>query len=354
MRFGVDSVDLKLFTGRAHPELAQRIADYLKIGLGKLHVGDFPDGETIARIEENVRGCDVFVVQPTCPPVNHNLMELLIIIDSLKRASAGRITAVIPYYGYARQDRKDVGRVPITAKLVANLIERAGAHRVLTVDLHSGAIQGFFDIPVDHLQAAPVLADHIMSLGLPMDEVVIVAPDEGAVKRILPFLARVAARLSGQPLSRTMLASNLAPEQDMGAPGFAIIDKRRSGGMSTRQAHFIGSSVEGKIAVLIDDMITTGGSIVGAATVAHEHGARQVYAACTHPVLCGNAKEKLAAAHIDHLIVCDTIPVDRSKWLPNMEMLTLAHLLGEAIKRIHKNESVSGLFDLQMEPQLIS
>jgi len=351
MQFRVDKVELKLFSGRANPELAQRISEYLKIGLGNIYIDNFPDGETIARIEENVRGCDVFLIQPTCPPVNDNLMELLIIIDSLKRASAGRVTAVIPYYGYARQDRKDVGRVPITAKLVANLIERAGADRVLTVDLHSGAIQGFFDIPVDHLLAAPYLADYILSLGLPMDEVVVVAPDEGAVKRILPFVSRIAGRLSGQPVAAALGAGS-DPDDSVNGPGFAIIDKRRSG-RSTRQAHFIGSPVEGKIAVLIDDMITTAGSIVGAAEAAHERGARQVFAACTHALLCGNAIRRLADSPIDHLIFCDSVPVSEEKRLPNMRMLSLASMLGEAIKRIHKNDSVSDMFKLQMEPQVV-
>ncbi len=351
MQFRVDKVELKLFSGRANPELAERISDYLKVGLGNIYIGNFADGETIARIEENVRGCDVFVIQPTCPPVNDNLMELLIIIDSLKRASAGRVTAVIPYYGYARQDRKDVGRVPITAKLVANLIERAGADRVLTVDLHSGAIQGFFDIPVDHLLAAPYLADYILSLGLPMDEVVVVAPDEGAVKRIMPFVSRVASRLTGE-LVAARLASQPDSDAELNGPGFAIIDKRRSG-RSTRQVHFIGSSVEGKIAVLIDDMITTGGSIIGAAEAAHSRGAREIYAACTHALLCGEAVQRLADSPIDLLIVCDSVPVSKEKRLPNMRRLSLASLLGEAIKRIHRNDSVSDMFKLQLEPELI-
>ncbi len=311
--------ELRVFSGRANPTLARAIADYLGIGLGQMQISEFPDGEVICRIEEDVRGRDVFIIQPTCPPVAQNLVELLVMIDCFKRASAGRITAVIPYYGFARQERKDTGRVPITAKLVANLIERAGANRVLTVDLHSNAIQGFFDIPVDHLYAAPVIDAYFLQLGLPREEVVVVAPDEGAIKRCIPHQERL-------------------------ANGFAIVDKRRASATRTEQANLIGSSLDGKIALLIDDMISTGGSILGAARICREHGARQVIACATHPVLCGGAVEKLRNPAIDEVVVCDTIPVPPPKRLEKMVILSVAPLLGEAIKRIYRHESVSMLF----------
>src|SRR5574340_621961 len=224
--------DLKVFSGRGNPELAGRVCDYLEIPLGRVSMGNFADGEISCKIEEDVRGRDVFIVQSTCPPVNDNLMELLIMIDSFHRASAERITAVIPYYGYARQDRKDEGRVPITAKLVANLITRAGADRVLAMDLHTAQIQGFFDIPVDHLYAAPVIDEHFRSMNLPSDDFVVVSPDEGSIKRALAHMARLGGHL-------------------------AIIDKRRSSAEKTKQANVIGEKVEGRVALIFDDMIST-------------------------------------------------------------------------------------------------
>ncbi len=310
---------MKLFTGRAHPTLARRICEYLGLPLGRAVMGNFPDGEISCKIDEDVRGRDVFIVQPTCPPVNESLMELLIMIESFKRASADRITAVMPYFGYARQDRKDEGRVPITAKLVANLITRAGADRVLAMDLHTAQIQGFFDIPVDHLYAAPVIDEHFKSMDLADDDFVVVSPDEGSIKRALAHMARLGGHL-------------------------AIIDKRRSSAEKTKQANVIGGKVEGRVALIFDDMISTAGSICGAAEVMHRHGARQVYLAATHGVLVGGAIERLQNAPIDGLILTDTIPLPPEKQLAKLTVLGVAPLLGEAIKRIHRNESVSRLF----------
>ncbi len=310
---------MKLFTGRAHPALAKRICEYLGLPLGRAVMGNFPDGEISCKIDEDVRGRDVFLLQPTCPPVNESLMELLIMIESFKRASADRITAVIPYFGYARQDRKDEGRVPITAKLVANLIARAGADRVLAMDLHTAQIQGFFDIPVDHLYAAPVIDDHFKSMNLTEEDFVVVSPDEGSIKRALAHMARLGGHL-------------------------AIIDKRRSSAEKTKQANVIGGQVEGRVALIFDDMISTAGSICGAAEVMHQHGAKQVYLAATHGLLVGGAIEKLEKAPIDGLILTDTIPVPEEKRIPKLTILSVAPLLGEAIKRIHRNESVSRLF----------
>lgn len=310
---------MKLFTGRAHPALAQKVCDYLGLPLGRAVMGNFPDGEISCKIDEDVRGRDVFIIQPTCPPVNNNLMELLIMIDSFMRASADRITAVIPYFGYARQDRKDEGRVPITAKLVANLITRAGANRVLAMDLHAAQIQGFFDIPTDHLYAAPVIDDHIKSLNFTDEELVVVSPDEGSIKRALAHMVRLGGRL-------------------------AIIDKRRSSAENTRQAHVIGSQIDGKIALIFDDMISTGSSICGAAQVMHEAGARKIFLAATHGLLVGGAVERLQKAPIDELFITDTLPLPEEKAISKISVLTVAPLLGEAIKRIHRNESVSRLF----------
>ena len=310
---------MKLFTGRAHPDLATRICEYLGLPLGRAMMGNFPDGEISCKIDEDVRGRDVFILQPTCPPVNENLMELLIMIESFKRASADRITAVIPYFGYARQDRKDEGRVPITAKLVANLITRAGADRVLAMDLHTAQIQGFFDIPVDHLYAAPVIDQHFKEMDLPDDDFVVVSPDEGSIKRALAHMARLGGHL-------------------------AIIDKRRSSAERTKQANVIGGKVEGRVALIFDDMISTAGSICGAAEVMHQHGARQVFLAATHGLLVGGAIERLQSAPIDGLILTDTIPLPAEKQIAKITVLGVAPLLGEAIKRIHRNESVSRLF----------
>ena len=312
--------DLKLFSGRANPELAQRMADYLGLPLGRITIGNFPDGEISCKIEEDVRGRDIFIIQPTCAPVNENLMELLIMIDSFKRASAERITAVVPYFGYARQDRKDEGRVPITAKLVANLITRAGVGRVLTMDLHAAQIQGFFDIPVDHLFAAPVIDDYFRSLSFGDHQFVIVSPDEGAIKRVL----RHVHQLNGE---------------------LAIVDKRRTGGATTRQANLIGAPIEGKVALIFDDMISTGSSICGAAEMVSKGGAREVYLAVTHGILCGNATERLSRAPVKQIVITDTIPLTPERTLPNIHVLSVAPLLGEAVKRIHRNESVSRLFN---------
>ena len=311
--------DLKIFSGRANPKLARRICDYLGLALGANTLLNFPDGEISCKIEEDVRGRDVYLVQPTCPPVNESLMELLIMMDSCRRASADRITAVVPYYGYARQDRKDEGRVPITAKLVANLITRAGADRVLTMDLHSPQIQGFFDVPVDHLYAAPVLNEYFSNMGVPAEELIVVSPDEGSVKRALWHAKRL-----NTPL--------------------AIVDKRRSSAEKTKQENIIGASVEGKTVLMFDDMISTAGSICGAASKVAEAGAKRICVAATHGVLCGRAIENLNSAPIETLVLTDTIPRASDEKLPMLTTLSVAPLLGEAIKRIHRNESVSRLF----------
>jgi ribose-phosphate pyrophosphokinase len=311
--------DLKIFSGRAHLDLARRMAEYLGLPLGRIATGNFADGEISCKIDEDVRGRDVFLVQPTCPPVNENLMELLIMIDSFKRASAERITAVIPYFGYARQDRKDEGRVPITAKLVANLITRAGADRALTMDLHAAQIQGFFDIQVDHLYAAPVIDDYFTKMELNADDLVVVSPDEGSIKRALSHVAALGGQL-------------------------AIVDKRRSGG-NTRQANLIGGSIDGKTALIFDDMISTAGSICGAAHMVKEAGAARIFLAATHGVLCGEAISRIREAPVEQVVFTDSIPLTPDRKLPNIKVLSVAPLLGEAIKRIHRNESVSRLFD---------
>jgi len=313
--------DLKIFSGRANPELSHRICEYLGLPLGQVSLGDFPDGEISCKIDEDVRGRDVFLLQPTCPPVNDNLMELLILIESCKRASAERVTAVMPYYGYARQDRKDAGRVPITAKLVANIITRAGADRVLTMDLHAAQIQGFFDVPVDHLYAAPVLNNYFhSSLDLRGEDLLVVSPDEGSIKRAIGHAKHLGGRL-------------------------AIVDKRRSSAEETRQENIIGGPVEGKTALMFDDMISTAGSICGAATVLKARGAKAIYVAATHGVLCGPAVERLDKAPIEQVIITDTIPLQAEQRLSKINVLSVAPLLGEAIKRIHRNESISKLFD---------
>ena len=311
--------DLKLFSGRAHPAFSSSICEYLGISLGETSLGNFPDGEISCRIEEDIRGRDVFLVQPTSPPVNDNLMELLIMIECCKRASAERITAVVPYYGYARQDRKDEGRVPITAKLVANLITRAGADRVLTMDLHAAQIQGFFDVPVDHLYAAPVFNEHFLEMNLDPKELVIVSPDEGSIKRALGHVKRLGGEV-------------------------AIIDKRRSSAEVTKQENIIGGPVDGKIALMFDDMISTAGSISGAAEVLHQAGAREIHVATTHAVFAGPAVERLTQANLASLVCTDTIPLKPDQMPPRTHVLSVAPLLGEAIKRIHRNESVSRLF----------
>jgi len=312
--------DIKIFSGRANPELASRICQYLGLPMGKIALGDFPDGEISCKIEEDIRGRDVFLIQPTGPPVNNNLMELLIMIESCKRASAERVTAVMPYYGYARQDRKDEGRVPITAKLVANLITRAGADRVLTMDLHAAQIQGFFDVPVDHLYAAPVLNEHFLAHKLTGDKIVIVSPDEGSIKRALGHVKRLGGRL-------------------------AIVDKRRSSAEKTKQENIIGGPVEGKTVLMFDDIISTAGSICGAAEILQRNGAAEIHVAATHGVLCGPAAERLKTAPITSVVLTDTIPLAEEQLLPKTTILSVSTLLGEGIKRIHRNESVSRLFD---------
>ncbi len=311
---------LKVFSGRANLALAEKISQCLGDPLGKITLQNFPDGEFLARIDEDVRGRDVFVVQPTCYPVNENIMELLVILDSLKRASADRITVVIPYYGYARQDRKDKGRVPITAKLVADLLETAGATRVLCVDLHAPQIQGFFDIPVDHLYAGPVINDYVQSLNIPSDDFVVLSPDEGSIKRALRHQKKLGGAMS-------------------------IVDKRRTSATETKQENIIGSKLEGKVAVIFDDMISTAGSVVGAAHIAKRHGAREIYACATHGVLCGDAISKLRESPFKQVIITDTIPLPPEKHLPIIKVLSVAPLLADAIKRIHFNESVSKLFE---------
>jgi ribose-phosphate pyrophosphokinase len=311
---------LTIISGRAHPDLAREIADYLGIKLAAIEIGDFPDGEISVKLNQNIRGCDVFIVQPTGPPVNRNIMELLILIDTCRRASAARITAVLPYFGYARQDRKDSGRVPITAKLVANLITTAGAQRVLTMDLHAAQIQGFFDVPVDHLFAAPILDEYFQGLKIPGNDVVVVSPDEGSIKRALQHLERLGGNL-------------------------AIVDKRRSSAMNTQQVNLIGGPISGKTCLIFDDMISTGGSIVGAVNVVKAHGARDVYVGATHPVLCGPAPARLRESPIRELVVTNSLPLSPEQRMPNMKVVTVAPLLGEAIRRIHRHESVSYLFD---------
>ncbi len=312
--------EIKIFTGRANPILAHEIASYLGLTLGKHTPGNFPDGEISYRIDEDVRGRDVFIVQPTCAPVNETLMELLVMIDAFRRASAARIAVVLPYYGYARQDRKDQGRVPITAKLVADLITKAGASRVLTLDLHAAQIQGFFDIPVDHLMAGPIFVRYLRDQRYKPEDVVFVSPDEGRVKSSLFYQKRLGGEL-------------------------AIVDKRRTSATETKQANLIGASLKDKVCFMFDDMISTGGSIVGAVNIAKAAGAREVHIFATHAVLCGQAVEKLREAPINSIVVTNTIPVPPQKQLPNMKTLSVGPLLGEAIRRLHSNESVSRLFD---------
>ena len=311
--------ELKIFSGRSNENLSQRIFEFLHLEKSRLHLGNFPDGEIQCKILEDVRGRDVYLIQSTCPPVDHNLMELLIMIDSCKRASASRVTAVIPYFGYARQDRKDEGRVPITAKLVANLITRAGADRVLTMDLHAAQIQGFFDVPVDHLYAAPVLNEYFQKIGLTEDDIVIVSPDEGSIKRALGHVKRLGGRL-------------------------AIVDKRRSSAEKTKQENLIGGPIDGRVAILFDDMISTAGSICGAAELVRRAGARDIFVAATHGVLCGPAIDRLQAAPVSQIVLTDSIPLTTEQQIDKIKVLSVASLLGEAIKRIHHDESISAIF----------
>lgn len=309
---------LRIFTCNANPELAQEIADYLGIPLGNSQVIRFSDGEVQVKINESVRGKDVFLVQPTSQPANESLMELLITVDALRRASARRITAVIPYYGYARQDRKAKARDPITAKLVANLITTAGARRVLAMDLHAGQIQGFFDIPVDHLLAVPILAKYFMEKGLQGENTVVVSPDLGGVTR-----SRELAERLNTPL--------------------AIIDKRRPEPNVAEIMNLIGD-IKGKNVIMIDDIIDTAGTITLGAKALLEEGAKDVYACCSHPVLSGPAIERLANSPIKEVIVTNSILVPQEKLVPKIKVLSVAPLLGEAIRRIHDDLSVSCLF----------
>jgi ribose-phosphate pyrophosphokinase len=308
--------ELKLFTGNAHRALAEEIAACLGIPLGQAEVTRFSDGEIFVQLEENVRGADVFVVQPTCPPVNDSLMELLVMLDAVKRASAERITAVLPYYGYARQDRKVQPRVPISAKLVADLITAAGAERVLALDLHAGQIQGFFNIPVDHLFAAPVVIDYLERRGL--SDPVVVSPDAGGVERARAIAKRLRA-------------------------GLAIIDKRRDGANVAVFMHLIGD-VKGKDTIIIDDMIDTGGTLVQAADALKREGARRIMACGVHPVLSGPAMARLEGAPLEEVVVTNSIPLGKDKQIPKITVLSVAPLLAEAIRRIHDEESVSTLF----------
>lgn len=309
--------ELMLLAGNSNPALASEIAAAIELPLAKMKVGAFSDGEIQVKIDENVRGADCFLIQSTCAPVNQNLMELLIMIDATRRASAWRITAVIPYYGYARQDRKDRPRVPITAKLVANLITAAGADRILTVDLHADQIQGFFDIPVDHLYAAPVLIDHLTPFA--HSNAVVVSPDAGGVERARGF----ARRLDGLPL--------------------AIVDKRRPSPNVAEIHHVIGD-VEGKHAIIVDDMVDTGGTLLLVANAIKVAGAASVRAVATHAVFSGAARERIEGSILEEMIVTNSIPVAGLPSPTRIAQLSIAPLLGEAIKRIHSMESVSSLF----------
>ena len=314
--------DIKVFTGNSHSQLANDVADILGVPLGKAKDSTFSDGEISVDINETVRGNDVFIVQSTSSPVNNNLMELLIMIDAFKRASAGRITAVMPYYGYARQDRKVKSRDPITAKLVADLLTAAGAHRILTMDLHAAQIQGYFNIPVDHLLGAPILAEHFISKGLiDRDDVVVVSPDLGSVTRARKF------------------ADNLH------AP-IAIIDKRRPKANVSEIMNIIGD-IDGKICILIDDMIDTAGTIANAANALIDLGAKNVYACCTHGVLSGPAMDRINNSAIEELVMLNTIPLRDHIETTKIRSISVAPLFAEAIKRIYDDQPISKLFEYQ-------
>ena len=308
--------ELGLFSGRANPELANRIAKYIGVPLGKMVLNSFSDKEMYVRINENVRGKDVFLIQPTSPPANENLMELLIMIDAFQRASARRITAVISYYGYGRQDRKDEPRVPITAKLVANLVTTAGADRVLSIDLHAAQIQGFFDIKVDHLFAAPVFVDYFVSKNL--KNLVILSPDMGGIRRARAYANRLDASL-------------------------AVIDKRRTGANKAEVLNVVGK-VKGKQILIVDDMIDTGGTLIAAVRALIKKGVQEIYVSATHPILSGSAYEMIESSSLKELVVTDTIPLKQGKAKTKIRVLSVAPLLGEAIRRIHENKSVSSLF----------
>ncbi|MDP6739923.1 MAG: ribose-phosphate pyrophosphokinase [Planctomycetota bacterium] len=307
---------MTLIAGNAHPELAQNIAQELDMPLAEAHVGRFPDGEVDIKINQDIRGRDCFVLQPTCPPVNENWVELLLLIDTLRRASAGRITAVMPYYGYARKDRKDEGRVPISAKVLANTLSVTGADRLVTLDMHAAQIQGFFDLPVDHLYARPVLLSAVEKLGL--EAPVVVTPDVGGTKMARAYAKRLEADL-------------------------AIVDKRRISGSETKIEHVIGD-VEGRNCVIVDDMISTGGSITQAASVLRKSGAKEIVIAVSHAVFCGPAVQRLDEAPVDHILVTDTIPT-ADPAPKKLVTITVAGLVAQAIRNIHAETSVSSLFE---------
>ncbi|HHX94468.1 MAG TPA: ribose-phosphate pyrophosphokinase [Clostridia bacterium] len=309
--------NLKIFSGNAHPELAEEIAGIIGIPMGKSKVDRFSDGEISLTISESVRGCDAYVIQPTCYPVNENLMELLIMIDALRRASARRITAVVPYYGYARQERKTRARDPISAKLVANLITTAGARRVMTMDLHAGAIQGFFDIPVDHLLGVPILGEYYKQKGF--TDVVLVSPDVGGVSRTRDLAEYLGAEI-------------------------AILEKRRPAPNVAKIMNLIGD-VEGKTVIMTDDLIDTAGTITLGAEALMNRGAKEVYACCTHPVLSGPAIERINESCLKEVVVTNTIPLPEEKQIDKIKVLSVAPLLGEAIVRVHQDASVSELFN---------
>jgi len=308
--------NIKVFSGNANLPLAQEICDHLKIPLGKINLTTFSDGELYCQILENVRGADVFIIQPTCYPVNKHLMELLIMIDAFKRSSATRITAVMPYYGYARQDRKDKPRVPISSKLVADLLAAAGTDRMLSMDLHAGQIQGFFDIPVDHLYARPVLIDYLKKLKIP--DLTFVSPDAGGVERARSFAKRLDADL-------------------------AVMDKRRTAPNEAEIMNVIGH-VSGRNVVICDDMIDTAGTLVNTVTALKKKKVKRIFACATHAILSGPAVHRLRNAPIEQIIVTNTVSIDASKMLPNIKVLSVAALLGEAIQSIHEETSVSNLF----------
>jgi len=310
------SGELRIFTGNAHRDLGAAIARFLHVPLGHTHLARFSDGEVWFQIQDNVRGADVFVVQPTGPPVNENLMELLVMLDAFKRSSASRITAVLPYYGYARQDRKDKPRVPISAKLVADLLSAAGTDRILTMDLHAAQIQAYFDVPVDHLFAAPVIIDYVLNLRL--RDLTVVSPDAGGVERARAYAKRLEAEL-------------------------AIVDKRRET-PNVAEIHRVIGDVEGRTALIVDDIVDTAGTLAKVAEAIKAAGAKDVLASCTHAVLSGNAPERIEASPLSKLIVTDSIPVSPERRRGKIVVLTIAELMGKAIKNIHDETSVTSLF----------
>ncbi|RXI06673.1 hypothetical protein DVH24_025809 [Malus domestica] len=316
---GKNDTRLRIFSGTANPVLSQEIACYMGLELGRIKIKRFADGEIYVQLQESVRGCDVYLVQPTCPPANENLMELLVMIDACRRASAKNITAVIPYFGYARADRKTQGRESIAAKLVANLITEAGADRVLACDLHSGQSMGYFDIAVDHVYGQPVILDYLASKTICSDDLVVVSPDVGGVARARAF----AKKLSDAPL--------------------AIVDKRRHGHNVAEVMNLIGD-VKGKVAVMVDDMIDTAGTITKGAALLHQEGAREVYACSTHAVFSPPAIERLSSGLFQEVIITNTIPVSEQNYFPQLTVLSVANLLGETIWRVHDDCSVSSIY----------